>query len=1352
MHAQLKQAFSLAAIFFGTFANQFRARRAQRAAGRRRALFEPLERRILLSADPLGAAESLAEPTPFEFDAALNATADNYTLRFNAGSGDLEVLDGATVVASKALANTSAVVINGEHGQDDTLTVDLEGLVAVSSGITFNGGADGFDTLIVQGGDAATVTHTITDTGPGLSGSLAYDSGAGPALTIAYTDIEPLVMSGTAGNVIFNLGGADDQAILEDAAAAGFSQLRSLNGTFETTSFASSALTSLTINLGDGDDSLTVSSLPDFAGALTINGDSGDDTAAFTDGNAFGSLRVQVSGELHLAGDYSTAQPGEYGRMDLQASKIRLLGDTTLRTSGDMTLNSPVEGPYALTLEQTSEFVGSLGLFAPLGGDPFDPAAEALAALTIRSPSANLGLPYITVSGNLEIFVAGAPLDVASFQRISVGGTTRVVAGIGIFLDGPNRFVGEVTLEGIDVRVRQGDVDTPLLLAPLVARTLRVEADGELHLAGDYDTGAFAGEYGRMDLRASKIRLLGDTTLRTSGDMTLNSPVEGPYALTLEQTSEFVGSLGLFAPLGGDPFDPAAEALAALTIRSPSANLGLPYITVSGNLEIFVAGAPLDVASFQRISVGGTTRVVAGIGIFLDGPNRFVGEVTLEGIDVRVRQGDVDTPLLLAPLVARTLRVEADGELHLAGDHDTGAFAGEYGRMDLQASKIRLLGDTTLRTSGDMTLNSPVEGPYALTLEQTSEFVGSLGLFAPLGGDPFDPAAEALAALTIRSPSANLGLPYITVSGNLEIFVAGAPLDVASFQRISVGGTTRVVAGIGIFLDGPNRFVGEVTLEGIDVRVRQGDVDTPLLLAPLVARTLRVEADGELHLAGDYDTGAFAGEYGRMDLRASKIRLLGDTTLRTSGDMTLNSPVEGPYALTLEQTSEFVGGLGLFGDLGDASDPGEALAALAIHSPNSSLSLPNITVSGNVGIGAEGITNGGALVAGGGLLINAGGGMLTNQGSISGSGTLSGAAVVNAGILRPGRDGASGTLAIVGDAELAASGTLEIELQGTGAFDVVTIDGDAQIGGALDVELIGGFAPTPGDRFRFMTFDSRSGSFGTTDLPAEFVVDQSDATDLELVFAPNEAPTVDAGADQVVGLQDVDDDCDDHRHGHGHHHDRPEADVSVMAVFDDLDAGDTHTATIDWGDGTVTTGRVVEPTATADGGVKGKHTYTRAGAYAVTVTVDDGHGGVTTDTLTVTVKKPIEKKNFDAKKDEYKLNEDSVLTVNAANGVLDNDRGPLGATLRARVVEGPEHGRLTFNADGSFTYVPDRNFHGKDSFWYEFTDGFNVSRAVEVKLNVKDDRDRRSHRPIDWDDCWRSNWHDDFRPFGKRWH
>ena len=55
--------------------------------------------------------------------------------------------------------------------------------------------------------------------------------------------------------------------------------------------------------------------------------------------------------------------------------------------------------------------------------------------------------------------------------------------------------------------------------------------------------------------------------------------------------------------------------------------------------------------------------------------------------------------------------------------------------------------------------------------------------------------------------------------------------------------------------------------------------------------------------------------------------------------------------------------------------------------------------------------------------------------------------------------------------------------------------------------------------------------------------------------------------------------------------------------------------------------------------------------------------------------------------------------------MLGNDSDVDGDALTAVLVSGPANGTLTLNADGSFTYTPDANFNGTDSFTYKANDG-----------------------------------------------
>jgi VCBS repeat-containing protein len=86
--------------------------------------------------------------------------------------------------------------------------------------------------------------------------------------------------------------------------------------------------------------------------------------------------------------------------------------------------------------------------------------------------------------------------------------------------------------------------------------------------------------------------------------------------------------------------------------------------------------------------------------------------------------------------------------------------------------------------------------------------------------------------------------------------------------------------------------------------------------------------------------------------------------------------------------------------------------------------------------------------------------------------------------------------------------------------------------------------------------------------------------------------------------------------------------------------------------------------------------------------------------------------------DQYTTDEDVVLNVDRSHGVLVNDADLETRQLTAIKDSDPTHGTLTLNGDGSFSYTPEPNYSGPDSFTYHASDGTASSSIVTVTLTI----------------------------------
>jgi VCBS repeat-containing protein len=170
-------------------------------------------------------------------------------------------------------------------------------------------------------------------------------------------------------------------------------------------------------------------------------------------------------------------------------------------------------------------------------------------------------------------------------------------------------------------------------------------------------------------------------------------------------------------------------------------------------------------------------------------------------------------------------------------------------------------------------------------------------------------------------------------------------------------------------------------------------------------------------------------------------------------------------------------------------------------------------------------------------------------------------------------------------------------------------------------------------------------------------------------------------------------------------------DTALVLAAASLSANDTD---VDGDALTVTSvgGAVGGTVSLAAGNITFTPTANYNGPASFAYTLSDGNGGTDTATVTLTVN-PVNDAPI-AVDDAFSGDEDTPL----AGNVLANDTDVEGNALNATLVAGPANGALVLNADGSFTYTPNANFNGTDSFTYRVNDGTLDGNLATVTLTV----------------------------------
>ena len=628
-----------------------------------------------------------------------------------------------------------------------------------------------------------------------LLATVGFDSGSGLlSFTSDAGEVDIVNVSLVADNTYeIQVGNGDEIALEGDAAGNGdfvLSQTNTANDTLQI-DVSGSVVSDFVVNLGDQDDTFTISDLPGLS-SLVINGEGGNDNIDASGINIGVTLIGGGGNDTLTGGDQDDTLIGGGGTDIID-------GGAGIDTNSFQGIGIGVTATVAADGTGTADY-GSVnetftGIENLTGSDNDDVLiATGAAANTLIGGDGN---DILAGGGGTDIIDGGAGIDTNSFEGIGFGVTATVAAdGSGTADYGPvsETFTGIENLTG-------SDNDDVLIATGAAANTLIGGAGNDI-LAGGGGTDIIDGGEG-IDTNSFQGIGIGVTaTVAADGTGTAD------YGAVNETFS------GIENLTGSDNDDVLiATGAAANTLIGGAGN---DILAGGGGTDIIDGGEGIDTNSFQGIGIGVTATVAAdGTGTADYGAvnETFTGIENLTG-------SDNDDVLIATGAAANTLIGGAGNDL-LAGGGGTDIIDGGEGIDTNSFQGIGVGVTATVAADGTGTAD------YGAVNET---FTGIENL---TGSDNDDVLiATGAAANTLIGGAGN---DILAGGGGTDIIDGGEGIDTNSFQGIGVGVTATVTAdGTGTADYGAvnETFTGIENLTGSDnddVLTATGDVGSTLL-------------------------------------------------------------------------------------------------------------------------------------------------------------------------------------------------------------------------------------------------------------------------------------------------------------------------------------------------------------------------------------------------------------------------------------------------------------------------------------------------------------------------------------------